>query len=158
MGAEEDSSVALALSGAKTASATEGAAPYSLYGDRGSDDYVGEALPDGSYTVSATAYAGPRGTGAAQPPVTRRFTVRRPRVAVRMAADTSPVAEGAAAAFTLTRTGPIAVALRVSVTVAESGEMLASGVPASVEFAVGQATATLVVPTVDDDADEADTW
>ena len=49
-------SVRLELSGAKTVSRTENGAPYSLYGDAGGT-LEGGALPVGSYTLRATAYA-----------------------------------------------------------------------------------------------------
>ena len=49
-------SVRLELSGAKTASRTVNEAPWSLYGDD-EGTLVGEALPAGSYTLRATAYA-----------------------------------------------------------------------------------------------------
>ena len=56
-------SVRLALTGAKTLTATDDAAPYSLYGDE--DGTVsGAGLPAGSYTLSATAYAEAAGGGA----------------------------------------------------------------------------------------------
>ena len=50
-------SVGLELSGAKTASRTLNQAPYSLYGDDGAGALSGEALPAGSYTLTATAYS-----------------------------------------------------------------------------------------------------
>ena len=50
-------SVKLELSGAKTVTKTENIAPYSLYGDGGANALDGEALPAGSYTLTATAYA-----------------------------------------------------------------------------------------------------
>ena len=49
-------SVKLELSGAKARTQTESVSPYSLYGDDG-DGLHGEALPVGSYTLKATAYA-----------------------------------------------------------------------------------------------------
>ena len=49
-------SVRLELSGAKTASRTDNEAPWSLYGDA-EGTLVGEALPAGSYTLRAKAYA-----------------------------------------------------------------------------------------------------
>ena len=56
-------SVRLALTGAKTVTATDDAAPWSLYG--GANGQVqGEGLPAGSYTLSATAYAEAGGGGA----------------------------------------------------------------------------------------------
>ena len=54
---ESAGSVRLELSGAKTVSRTESVAPYSLYGDGGEDALNGEALPAGSYTLTATAYS-----------------------------------------------------------------------------------------------------
>ena len=56
-------SVVLALTGAKTVTVTDDAAPYSLYGDE--DGTVsGAGLPAGSYTLTATAYAEADGGGA----------------------------------------------------------------------------------------------
>ena len=56
-------SVRLALTGAKTVTATDNAAPFSLYGDE-DGTVTGEGLPAGSYTLSATAYAEAGGGGA----------------------------------------------------------------------------------------------
>ena len=53
---EEIGSVRLELSGLKTVDRTEGAAPYSLYGDEGEDELNGESLPVGDYILTATAY------------------------------------------------------------------------------------------------------
>ena len=69
---------------------------------------------------------------------------------VRIAAGPSPVAEGAAAAFTLTRTGPTGVALTVTVSVTEGGAMLAANPPASVIFGADESSATLTAATEDD--------
>ena len=54
---ETAGSVRLELTGAKTVSRTESAAPYSLYGDGGANALRGGSLPAGSYTLTATAYA-----------------------------------------------------------------------------------------------------
>ena len=54
---ETAGSVRLELSGTKSVTRTENLAPYSLYGDGGEDDLHGQALPAGSYTLTATAYA-----------------------------------------------------------------------------------------------------
>ena len=51
-------SVQLELSGAKSVTRTENAAPYSLYGDGGANALHGRALPAGGYTPTATAYSG----------------------------------------------------------------------------------------------------
>ena len=74
---------------------------------------------------------------------------------ISIAAGASPVAEGTAAAFTLTRTGPTAEALTVAVSVTESGAMLAANPPASVTFGTGESSATLTVATDDDAVVEA---
>ena len=75
---------------------------------------------------------------------------------VSIAASTSPVTEGASAAFTLSRTGDAAAALTVAVSVSEAGSVL-SGTPAStVTFAAGSAEAALDVATDDDSVAEAD--
>ena len=49
-------SVRLEFTGAKAVSRTENIAPYSLYGDGGANALNGQALPAGSYTLTATAY------------------------------------------------------------------------------------------------------
>ena len=56
-------SVRLGLTGAKTVTVTDDAAPYSLYGDE-DGTVTGAALPAGSYTLMATAYAEAAGGGA----------------------------------------------------------------------------------------------
>ena len=67
-------SVRLALTGAKTVTATDDAAPWSLYG--GANGQVqGEGLPAGSYTLSATAYAEAGGGGVALGTLAVSFTV-----------------------------------------------------------------------------------
>ena len=75
-------------------------------------------------------------------------------VTVTIAAVASPVDEGAAAEFTLTRSDSMG-ALTVDVGVEESGSMIDGMPPATVEFADGDATAMLSVATEDDDVDEA---
>ena len=66
------------------------------------------------------------------------------------------MAEGADAAFTLSRTGATAAALTVAVAVSETGAVLkdASAVPSSVTFAADAVTATLALETDDDDTDD----
>ena len=76
---------------------------------------------------------------------------------ITIAAGTSPVTEGTAAAFTLTRTGSATAALTVNVTVSESGDMVTSineGAKTAT-FTANSATATLSVATVGDSVDEA---
>ena len=73
---------------------------------------------------------------------------------VTIAAGTSPVSEGTAAVFTLTRTGNMTNGLTVGVAVAETGAVLAGAAPTSVTFDAGAATAALSVATEDDEVDE----
>ena len=152
----EIGSVRLELSGAKTVSRTDEAAPYTLYAAGG------EGLPVGAYTLRATAYpeAGLGGVALQTLEVSFRVEAEEPESIalpqVSIASGTSPVAEGAAAAFVLSRTGPVAEALTVTVAVSESGAMLAGTLPTEVTFAAGAATAPLALATEDDAADEAD--
>ena len=67
-------SVRLALSGAKTVTYTDDAAPYSLYGD-GAGRVNGAGLPPGSYTLRATAYADSEGRGEERGSLEVSFTV-----------------------------------------------------------------------------------
>ena len=67
-------SVVLALTGAKTVTVTDDAAPYSLYGDE-DGTVTGAGLPAGSYTLTATAYAEAAGGGAALGTLSVSFTV-----------------------------------------------------------------------------------
>ena len=78
-----------------------------------------------------------------------------PLPVVSIAADGSPVSEGTAAAFTLTRTGDAAAALTVAVSVSESGAMVLADAPTEATFAVGAATAALAIATMDDAVVEA---
>ena len=75
---------------------------------------------------------------------------------VWIAAGPSPVAEGAAATFTLTRVAATLDALTVAVSVAESGSALFGPTPTSVTFVQGDTSATLSVPTQRDQVVEAD--
>ena len=73
---------------------------------------------------------------------------------VTIAADASPVSEGATAVFTLTRTDPTTEELVVGVSVTESGKVISEPAPISVTFLPGSATAPLSVPTDNDNVDE----
>ena len=75
---------------------------------------------------------------------------------VSIEADSSPVTEGAAAAFTLRRTGAVASALTLPVSVTETGSVVSGALPATVTFAAGSAEAVLSVATEDDGVAEAD--
>ena len=73
---------------------------------------------------------------------------------VSIAASATPVTEGAAAAFTLARTGATDTALTVSVSVSESAASVSGTPPTSVTFAEASASATLSVATEDDEVAE----
>ncbi len=64
----------LALTGAKTVTRTDDAAPWSLYGD-GAGRINGAGLPAGAYTLTATAYANSGGQGDEQGSLEVSFTV-----------------------------------------------------------------------------------
>ena len=110
----------------------------------------------GSANKLVDAAANETGTFTDQP-VTNNTAPALPVITI--VAGTSPVTEGTAAAFTLTRTGSRTAALRVNVTVAEiahdvnlPGDMIAATNegPRFVTFLANSATVTLSVPTVDD--------
>ena len=73
---------------------------------------------------------------------------------VSVAASATPVTEGAAATFTLSRTGATDAALTVSVSVSESEASVSGTPPTSVTFAAASASATLSVATEDDEVAE----
>ncbi|MDM9632841.1 PKD domain-containing protein, partial [Robiginitalea aurantiaca] len=56
-------SVRMVLSGPVSRTQLEGAAPYALYGDEIGGNYNGVPFPQGSYTLTATAYDGRYGAG-----------------------------------------------------------------------------------------------
>ncbi len=62
--------------------------------------------------------------------------------------------EGTAAAFTLTRTGDTAAALKVDVSLSETGATVAGTAPATATFATGSSTAEMSVATEDDEVVE----
>ncbi len=76
-----------------------------------------------------------------------------PRVSI--AAGTSPVTEGTAASFTLSRTGDTADALTVGLGVSEDGAVLSGTAPTEAVFPAGAATVALTVATEDDEVVEA---
>ncbi|GAC1372834.1 MAG: hypothetical protein NVSMB30_14090 [Hymenobacter sp.] len=67
-------SVVFALSGAQAHSQTENAAPYALFSDY-QGNYFAWTPPLGSYTLLATPYDGPNGTGTAGVALTIHFSV-----------------------------------------------------------------------------------
>ena len=75
---------------------------------------------------------------------------------VSVEAASSTTTEGRAAKFTLKRTGAVASALEVSVSVTQAGAVLSGTPAATVTFAAGNAEARLRLATDDDDVAEAD--
>ena len=75
---------------------------------------------------------------------------------ITIAAGTSPVTEGTAATFTLTRNGTPATDLPVNVTVTQAGDFISGTAPTSVTFTGSNTTVTLTVTTHDDAPDEPD--
>ena len=71
-------SVRLQLTGGKSIDRTENIAPYSLYGDDGDNALHGEALPVGTYTLTATAYSGRALGGDQLGALSVSFTVQSP--------------------------------------------------------------------------------
>ena len=105
-------------------------------------------LPDGVRVVSGSA------TTTAAVVITDNDVAPADTPVVTIAAGASPVTEGTAAEFTLTRTAT-GTALTVTVAVTETGDVGAA-TSTTVVFAAADATATLEVATDDDAADEAD--
>ena len=75
---------------------------------------------------------------------------------VSIRAASTPVTEGTAAAFVLTRTGATAPTLTVAVSVTEAGSVVNSATPSSATFAAGASEVRLSVATVNDGVHEAD--
>ena len=75
---------------------------------------------------------------------------------VSIAAASSPVTEGTAASFTLTRTGSTAAALTVAVSVSQAGSVLTGTAPTSATFAAEASTTRLAAATANDAVHEAD--
>ena len=156
-------SVRLALRGPVSVTDAEALAPFALYGDDGAGDYRGGALPNGAYAITATPFPEPGLWGEAGTTAMVTFTVMggsdanapvRAAVPEVSVAAGGPVTEGAAASYTLTRTGATTDALTVTVSVTETAAMLATNPPTTVTFGPGQSTATLSVPTDDDAVEE----
>ena len=80
-----------------------------------------------------------------------QVTVAGPLAVISIAAGTSPVAEGTAASFTLSRTGDTTAALTVALEVTEDGAVLANVAPTEAAFGAGSSTAELGIATEDDE-------
>ena len=75
---------------------------------------------------------------------------------ITIAAGTSPVTEGTAATFRLTASPAPMADLTVMVTVTDPGNFIFGARPTMVTIAARETTATLTVPTTDDEVGEAD--
>ena len=141
-----------ALTDAPPSSVTFGAGDATAVlrlGTRGDDD----DNPDAAVTLALRAGA----DHALGSPSSATVTVRDDDLpVVTVATDAAEVFEGVAAAFTLTRVGDLTVALEAPVEVTDAGSTLANAAPASVTFAIGDATAALRLDTRDDAVDEPD--
>ncbi len=137
------------------------AVTYTIYRDDGTtveaieENLAALSHTDTSVTAGATytyqvAAVVEHGEATRSAPVTAETGQGTAVPAVSIAAGASPVTEGTAVAFTLTRTGAATAALTVAVSVTEVGAMLAPNAPASVTFGADESSATLTVATDDD--------
>ena len=111
----------------------------------------------GAVTVDVPANAAQDAAGNGNTAATRASSAYA-LPAITIVAGTSPVTEGTAAVFTLSRTGSPTAALTVNVTVSETGgDMVAAANEGArtVTFLANSATATLSVATASDSVDEA---
>ena len=113
---------------------------------------VGYTVPTGADATPVKDAAGNAAAAFADAQVTNETAAALPTVSI--AAVSMPVTEGAAAAFTLTRTGATEAELTVAVSVSESEASVSGTAPTSVTFAADSASATLSVATDDDEVSE----
>ena len=125
---------------------------WELSVEPGSDAEVTLALPADRACDAAGALCTADGGRLSNRP---EATVAGPLPEISIAAAASPVAEGTAAAFTLSRSGDTAAALTVAVVVAEDGAALKVAPPENVTFGAGAGTAELAVATDDDETAES---
>ena len=155
-------SVVITLSGAKSASATENLAPWSLYGDTpdGADARTlnGEALPAGTYTLEATAYAEDGGAGAVLGSLSESFEViEAPQITVGDARAEEGTDTHLSFAVQLDRAAIAAVEVDYATAdnTATAGEdyTAASG---TLRFEPGEQSKTIKVAVLDDAEDEGE--
>ena len=115
---------------------------------------VGYTVPTGVGAKPVQDAAGNRTASVADAEVTNETAPERPVVSI--AAVSTPVTEGAAAAFVLRRTGAGTAELTVTVSVRQAGSVLDGARPSSATFASGASEARLTVATANDAVDEAD--
>ena len=137
---------------------------YQWLSNDGTGDTAIEGATEATYTVAATDVGRTLAVrvsftddGGTEETLESAPTAVAPALAaVSIAAVSSPVTEGANAAFTLSRTGDASAPLTVAVSVSQAGSVLDGAAPQAVTFAAGSQTASLGVATEDDDAAEAD--
>ena len=105
-------------------------------------------------TSGASSASTNRTASVADAEVTNETAPERPVVSI--AAVSTPVTEGAAAAFVLRRTGAGTAEMTVTVSVGQAGSVLDGVGPSSATFASGASEARLTVATANDALDEAD--
>ena len=115
---------------------------------------VGYTAPAGAEAKPLQDAAGNPAAAFADAEVTNETAPKSPVVFIE--AVSTPVTEGAAAAFVLRRTGATAAELTVTVSVGQAGSVLDGAPPSSATFAAGASEARLSVATVNDAVDEAD--
>ena len=115
---------------------------------------VGYTAPAGAEAKPLQDAAGNPAAAFADAEVTNETAPESPVVFIE--AVSTPVTEGAAAAFVLRRTGATAAELTVTVSVGQAGSVLDGAPPSSATFAAGASEARLSVATVNDAVDEAD--
>ena len=115
---------------------------------------VGYTVPTGAGATPVRDAAGNAAAAFADAQVTNETAAALPTVSI--AAVSTPVTEGEAAAFTLTRTGAGTAELTVTVSVSEAGSVLDGAPPSSATFASGASETRLTVATANDAVDEAD--
>ncbi len=151
-------SVVLTLAGPgaeDTHTQTENIAPYSLYGDAQGAEH-GRALPAGSYTLSATAYAERGASGTVLGTLSVSFEVLAP--ALLSVAD-ARAEEGTDATldFAVTLNREAANTVTVDYATADGTATAGSDYTATsgtLTFAAGETEKTVSVPVLEDDHDE----
>ncbi len=146
-------SVAMLLTGAKRVQKIESKVPYVLYGDRrGGRDLMGEPLPAGSYTMTATAWSGGGGAGVIRGNMSVSFEVLD--AAVLSVADAS-AEEGTDEAldFVVTLSRQSADTVFVNYATGDGTATAPADYTAmsgTLSFAAGETTQTVSVPIVND--------
>ena len=154
----EIGSVRLQLSGAKAATRTDDAAPYSLYGDAGGT-VRGEALPAGGYSLTATAYAEANGGGDVLETLSVSFTVTAAAGSSELSVADAEASEGEDAALEFVVTldpaadGTVTVDYRTADGTATAGDDY-TAMSGTLRFEAGETTKTVSVLVADDTGDD----